>query len=52
MGILSLPNRVNLDRMQEWIFPKLEKDDQVTSLLVSKSWGKTIMEEIWQPNMS
>ena len=34
----------NLDLMQEWIFPKLEKDDQITSLLVCKSQGKTIME--------
>ena len=39
----------NFDLLQAWIFPKHDIDDHVTSLLVCKSWGKAVMEEIWQP---
>ena len=35
---------LDLDLMQAWIFSKLDTNDQVTSLLVCKSWGKAIME--------
>lgn len=41
----------NLDFMKEMIFPRLETSDQATSLLVCKSWGKVITEEMWKPDI-